>query len=39
MNLNLEYYKIFYYIGKYKNITLAAEKAVFVSAGSKPVHP
>lgn len=26
MNLNLEYYKIFYYIGKYKNITLAAEK-------------
>ena len=25
MNINLEYYKIFYYVGKYKNITLAAE--------------
>ncbi|MGN1174640.1 MAG: LysR family transcriptional regulator [Roseburia sp.] len=24
MNINLEYYKIFYYVGKFKNITLAA---------------
>lgn len=26
MNLNLEYYKVFYYVAKYKSITLAAEK-------------
>lgn len=26
MNVNLEYYKIFYYVGKYKSITVAAEK-------------
>lgn len=26
MNVNLEYYKIFYYVGKYGGITLAAEK-------------
>ena len=26
MNLNLEYYKIFYYVGKYKSITLAAKE-------------
>ncbi len=26
MDINLEYYKIFYYVGKYKNITLAAEE-------------
>lgn len=26
MNLNLEYYKIFYYVGKYKSITLAARE-------------
>lgn len=26
MNLNLEYYKVFYYVGKYESITLAAEK-------------
>ncbi len=26
MNLNLEYYKVFYYVGKYNSITLAAEK-------------
>ena len=26
MDVNLEYYRIFYYVGKYKNITLAAEK-------------
>ncbi len=25
MNINLEYYKIFYYVGKYKNISMAAE--------------
>lgn len=25
MNVNLEYYKIFYYVGKYGNITMAAE--------------
>ena len=25
MNLNLEYYKVFYYVAKYKSITLAAE--------------
>lgn len=26
MNLNLEYYKIFYYVGKYKSITVAARE-------------
>ena len=26
MNLNLEYYKIFYYVGKYKSITMAARE-------------
>lgn len=26
MNLNLEYYKIFYYVGKYRSITVAAQK-------------
>lgn len=26
MNLNLEYYKIFYYVGKYQSITVAAQK-------------
>lgn len=26
MDVNLEYYKIFYYVGKYKNITIAAEE-------------
>lgn len=26
MNLNLEYYKVFYYVGKYSSITVAAEK-------------
>ena len=26
MNINLEYYKIFYYVGKFKNITLAARE-------------
>lgn len=26
MNLNLEYYKVFYYVGKYNSITAAAEK-------------
>lgn len=26
MNLNLEYYKIFYYVGKHKSITLAAKE-------------
>ncbi|MBO5372131.1 MAG: LysR family transcriptional regulator [Lachnospiraceae bacterium] len=25
MDVNLEYYRIFYYVGKYKNITMAAE--------------
>ena len=25
MNVNLEYYKIFYYVGKYESITQAAE--------------
>lgn len=26
MDINLEYYKIFYYVGKQKSITLAAEE-------------
>ncbi len=26
MNLNLEYYKVFYYVAKYKSITMAAEQ-------------
>ena len=26
MDINLEYYKIFYYVASYKSITIAAEK-------------
>ena len=33
MDINLEYYKIFYYTAKQKSVTLAAEK---LTAGSQP---
>ena len=30
MSINFEYYKVFYYVAKYKKISLAAEK-LFIS--------
>lgn len=39
MDINLEYYKIFYYVGKLKSITLAAEElSVSQPAVSQAVH-
>ena len=29
MNVNLEYYKVFYYVAKYKKISFAAEKLIY----------
>ena len=36
MDINLEYYKIFYYTAKQKSVTLAAGKTVNLTAGSQP---
>lgn len=33
--INFEHYKIFYYVAKFQNITMAAELSVFVAAEHK----
>ena len=38
MSSNLEYYKVFYYVGQLGSITLAAE-AVHLPAGRQPGDP
>lgn len=36
--INFEHYKIFYYVAKFQNITMAANYLFFVAAEHKPMR-